>query len=450
MVHKNLFQYQTGKPKFIINYDQKNDFYYDLIQYELDHKIYYFGDNFKNHYEIRVGPLFKIKSTVKKLATFTIVFFKTTFLFKKNTHKIWNSANFNFDSHFNSSEHACGSPPWHPRIKSTFNFDFKLYLLTIRIKNKLEFYHANELVESSFFKEIDIYILALKNYIIENKIVAVFLPQTMGFFEKVIVYIFKELGRPTFLFNHGLPYYWGSCDNLANYFVVWGSAIKGNYVKKGYNENNIIVSGHPLYRKLEIKNLKFDLDNILILTKSMNGIPSYDEYTLRDRSNCIVYLNMIQLVLKSLGVTRVRFRPHPSENSNWYLKYIDNNFYSVDTEKLAKSLKLSTVVIGPTSSVFLESLLAQVNYVIFEPTLDNGNSFDNVRFVPPFDNTDTRVPIANDIDSLLEILNKKIRVDTSIINEYCLPEFNVEAITRILKQNINPVGPTGVDDETER
>ena len=137
-----------------------------------------------------------------------------------------------------------------------------------------------------------------------------------------------------------------------------------------------------------------------------------------------------------MGVTKARFRPHPSENISWYLKFIDKNFYIADTDELSVSLAKSTVVIGPTSTVFIESLLSGINYVVFEPTLDNGYSFDNFKIVPPFNNLDTRLKCANNMEMLYKILNEKIKVDSSIISDYCKSEFNIEMIIEIIKNSL--------------
>ena len=226
MEYNNQFKYKTNKPKFIINYNEKKEFYYDLIQYELDQKMYYFGENFKNHYEVKLKLSAKMKFYVKNLLIHILLYFKMFLLRRKNTNLIWNSAYFNFDSKFNSLNFQCGSPPWNPRLKSNFFFDHKIYKLTNNINKKLRTYHANELIKDSFFLEIDTYRSIIKKYIIENRVVAVFLPHSIGFFEKIIISVFNELSRPTFTFNHGLPYYWKSCDNLTDYFVVWGNAVK--------------------------------------------------------------------------------------------------------------------------------------------------------------------------------------------------------------------------------
>jgi hypothetical protein len=428
------FFYDTNKPKTTINYDKKNDRFYDLIQYELDKNIYYFGDNFNNHKEIKtnIGKQVKVNTRILLIHVFNFVK-----MFQKNSgksKKIWSSTYIDVSDKFKNTGLEIGSTPWQIKFGTSPIYNYTLYRQTRNLQKKLAFSNSNQLTNDSFFAEIEKYEMSLKKYIIDNKIQAIFLPHTIGFFEKLVVNIFKELGRPTFLFIHGLPYYWKTTDNRADYFVVWGPAIKKNYIDSGYAENKIIVSGHPLYKLSEHNNLKFNLENVLIITKSMNGIPFYDEYTLRDRSNCIVYMNMIQFVLKSLGVSKARFRPHPSENVDWYLKFIDKDFFTIDTNKLSASLNLSTVVIGPTSTVFLESLLLGINYVVFEPTLANGYTFDNCKAVKPFDGTDSRLPCAKNIDELFKILSDRMIVDPAIISDYCSDEFNIKIIEDIIKK----------------
>ncbi len=71
----------------------------------------------------------------------------------------------------------------------------------------------------------------------------------------------------------------------------------------------------------------------------------------------ILYLYRIQKVLTAFGVRSVRLRPHPSENRNWYTKYFDPNFFKLNPYDLETSMKKATLVIGPSSTVFIESSL---------------------------------------------------------------------------------------------
>lgn len=163
----------------------------------------------------------------------------------------------------------------------------------------------------------------------------------------------------------------------------------------------------------------------------MNGAQHNDGVRLTDRGNLILYLYMVQSVLKKFGVKRVRFRPHPSENSAWYFKFIDKDFYQVDHENLQKSLQKSTIVIGPTSTVFLETLYNGVNYVCFEPSW-NGMDLTNFELVPPFDGSDERLPVAKNEEQLECIIKEKTKVDISIFNEYIKTPFDLSFVKSMI------------------
>ena len=60
--------------------------------------------------------------------------------------------------------------------------------------------------------------------------------------------------------------------------------------------------------------LRFSFQDIVVVAKSMSGVRIGKEKFVEDRGKSIVYLLMLEDVLKSLGVKSVRLRPHPSES----------------------------------------------------------------------------------------------------------------------------------------
>ena len=166
----------------------------------------------------------------------------------------------------------------------------------------------------------------------------------------------------------------------------------------------------------------------------MNGAPMGDEYSLGDRGNCIYYMLMIQNALKKIGVERVRFRPHPSESISWYLKYLDNDFFMPDTENLETSLKKSSLVIGPTSTVFLESLIYNINYIVFEPRLENGNCLSNYPVPAPFNGKTSKVPTAASEEELYFNITNEVKIDSSILKDYIDSSFESSLIFNKIDQ----------------
>lgn len=261
---------------------------------------------------------------------------------------------------------------------------------------------------------------------------ALVVPNDMTFFENLSIRIFRRMKKPSFVFLHGLPGRYNRIDdNRADHLVVWGEAIKRHYMAAGVDSTKIHVSGHPLYRGVPSGKLRCSLDDVLVLTKSMNGGNHGTDVILSDRGNCALYLVMLEDILKKYGVSRARFRTHPSENTGWYRQFIDTDFWVEDTESVQSSLARSTLVIGPTSTMFLESIWHGINYMIFEP-LRGGTSLDNYPLVPPFDGTDVRIPVAHDAVTLVRMLREGTRPDMSFWADYVSDGFDLGFMTSLL------------------
>jgi len=251
--------------------------------------------------------------------------------------------------------------------------------------------------------------------------------------ERIAIKVFKEIQKPSFLFSHGLPARYSSiADDRTDYLIVWGEKIKQHYIANGYSSNKIYVSGHPYYQALKKKELRFSLNNILVITKPLPGTQPYNDRSIYfDRGNLILYLYSIQTVLRKFGIKSVRFRPHPSENGLWYLQYIDTDFYQLDNDNLIDSLNKSYLIIGSTSTVILEAIYYGVNYVVYEPAI-NGVTLNGLPVVPPFDGTDSRLPVAKNEDELYSIIKDKITVDISIWNDYIKTPFDISFIKTLI------------------
>jgi hypothetical protein len=296
----------------------------------------------------------------------------------------------------------------------------------------------SELLDEQLFNKIDDYKEALKEYVQSNPIRALFLAQDLGLFEKIAIEVFKELRLPTFNFIHGFPAIYNGIDNnRTDYIVVWGDEIKNNFTRAGYQENKIIVNGHPKYKKLNIKPLKFSFEDVLIVSKSLIGSQYSDEIILGDRSNLIFYLLSIQEVLEKFNIKKVRFRPHPSENINWYYKFIDKNFFQPDIIDASDSLLKSTLVIGGTSTMFFESIIHGVNYVVFEPKDANDKLIDGFIPISPFDGKNIKVPVAKSSSELLSILEHKLKVENSVLYDFIDKDFNQQIILEKIVNHCN-------------
>jgi hypothetical protein len=221
-------------------------------------------------------------------------------------------------------------------------------------------------------------------------------------------------------------------DNRADFLVVWGQAIREHYRQAGADPAKIIVSGHSELSQSAATTLRHDTKKILVITKSMSGgQPITGRTVVSDRSDSILYLYLVQDALKSLGVARARFRAYPSENVSWYERYLDPGFYHADTLPLTESFRQTILVIGPTSTVFLNALVTGVNYLVFEPTR-GGLDLLGYPFVPPFDHSDDRLRIAHDSGQLAKLIRGRELVDVGILTDYVGTSFDLTRVQSII------------------
>lgn len=402
----------------------------DLLKYELDQRIYYFGGHFKRSREKEIilsqTGFARFKYFLRNIYAFCLLF-KTV---KKSSGKIIIS-----DAYFSVNARLAGlglnilrplhSLVWGGRPAG----NFKILSEFIALDKVIRSGDFRELLSDSFLKQLDLFTDQLTEYYRSLGVDALIVPNDISFFEQLNIQVFKRLGKPSFIFSHGGPpgRYNIYDENQTDYLIVWGEKIKQHYIKSGFKPDKIIVSGHPFYERLSAEPLRYGLDNILVISKSLNGAQHRGGVVLADRGNLIVYLNQVQAALEELGVKKARLRVHPSENINWYFKFIDQDFFSPDQESLVDSLKKSTLVIGPTSTVFLESIYYGVNYLVYEPTVQ-GTDMSGYPLVPPFDGSDQKVPAANDEASLRQILREKKIVDKTIFNDYIDTPFSLKGL----------------------
>lgn len=402
--------------------------YADLLKYELDQRCYYYGDHYLNSLEKKHSFKAEIEKNALEKLIDAYVWLNS---FSKTSHsaKILSTAYHNIPEKFKNEQFSFSRPPWNYNKDSSNVFDFALYQKAKYLLRQVEGRNFQELFSDEFSQLIDDFSKQLEGYLVKNNFVANFLPADVGFFEKLSIQVGKQLGIPSFLFIHGLPAAYNSIENnRTDYLVVWGEAIKRNFVQHGIAPSKIIVAGHPAYSRPVHTKLRNEWNDILIVTKSIPGSQISHHYSIKDRSNLIYYLGVLQQTLESIGVKSVRLRPHPSESIEWYKKWIDNRFYRMDVGPLSTALDRSSLVIGPTSTLFVESLVKGVNYVVFEPFFLHQMGLDGNILVPPFDGSDHRVPVANSAEALVDILSSKKCADLSILEDYISEKFDTSQI----------------------
>jgi hypothetical protein len=324
------------------------------------------------------------------------------------------------------------SPSWRIIKNMKVLGDFDLFNMSQKINLKFQNSNFVDLLQKDFLKDIDELENLMITFFQNKKIRSIFVPNDISFFENFSIHICKHVGIPSFVFLHGLPGRYNNIDdNRSDFLIVWGERIKEHYVNFGMNPSKIFVSGHPFYKKYVATKLKFSFDNILILTKPLNGVHMSDGVLLANRANLILYLYSLEKILRRFGIKSVRFRPHPSENADWYLKFLNKDFYKLDRGNITESIQKSTLVIGPTSTVFLESLYYGINYVVYEPAIKNIDLV-NCPLVPPFDGEDLKVPVAKDETGLEYILKNKVMVDPSCFDDYITTPFDLSFVKNLI------------------
>jgi hypothetical protein len=403
----------------------------DSLKYELDQHVYYFGNHFKFPKKRLDVKNFGFLAQLKRDLFFSIQMFKNHKInFSQKT--ILSNAYFSINEELRQLHYNVYSPSWWISSDRIVLTTPKLYKLSEEVRKRLKTGSYKELISKSFICLVNDFYEVLDSFYTQKHISALFVPNDVTFFENLSIQLCKRKNIPSFIFLHGLPGRYNLIDeNRADYLIVWGEKIKENYVKTGFDPSKIFVSGHPYYKAILNQNFRFSLDNVLVLTKSMNGTPHSDKVVLGDRGNSILYLLQIQNVLKKFGVKNVRFRPHPCENYVWYYSFIDPDFFKLDVESLDLSLKRTSLVIGPTSTVLIESIYFRVNYLVFEPCNSNVDLF-NYPLVAPFDGSDSRIPVAKTEEELNYLLKNKFEINPTFFSEYVKTPFDISFVKNLI------------------
>jgi hypothetical protein len=410
------------------NFDSKK---LEILKQEFNFRIYSYGNQFKNPHENKKQ---KFSAVILQYLKSVYILLKI-FLNKKvdnNKKAILSSAYFNVNDELSKLGFEVYSPSWYLKKDGNVLPNLSLFYSSKKILATLSSSNFRDLLTPNFISQIDGFEKKVLKALQINNIQAVIVSNDMTFLDKILIDVCKKLKIPSFLFLHGLPSNFNLVDNnITDYLIVWGEKLKENFIKTGFNKDKIIVSGHPYYKLQVDSPLQFSLNNILVLTKPMDEGQFADKVRLSDRSHSILYLFSIEKVLRSFGVNSVRIRMHPGENPEWYYQYINEDFFILDKLNLKKSIDNSTLVIGPTSTVFLESIYYRRNYLVYEPGVYGFDLFNHKLF-PPFDGSENKVPIAKNEVELIQLIKDKTIVDSSILSDYLRIPFDLEIIKKII------------------
>lgn len=405
---------------------------FNTLKYELDKRIYYYGDQFKYPFSPGRKKLPQLAKGVLKRVFITSKIISSS---NKSATKprILSSAYFTVNSELSSIGYDVFCPPWSITKDRNVLPDLELYEQSRKMEAILQKASFAYLLSEDCKACIESFELQLELSLKKCKINAVMVANDIGFFESILIKVCKKRNIPSFIFLHGLPGRYNIIDeNKTDFLIVWGKKIKQNYIDYGFNEKKVIISGHPYYKDFKLQPLSFSLENVLVLTKSMSGGQHSDKVRVGDRGNSILYLLSIEKVLRSFGVKSVKLRPHPSESIEWYYQYIDAHFFKADTLPLESSIANSSLLLGPTSTVFLEAIYNGKNYLVYEPANDEVDLF-GFKLIPPFNKKDARVPVATNDVELSEMIKEKRVVVADVFYDYIQTKFDIAKIKDIVK-----------------
>lgn len=404
----------------------------DVIKYWVLNRVYYYGDHNSFNPEGRNSMLPNIH--FKNMLLNVLILLISQVRKSNLSNLVQNCAYFKMNQELNEIGYNTTAAPWNLKYTDLYTGDIDIYRKCKKIL-KIERENFNDAILGGFVEKIKVFASDLKTYYSRCNIKATFHANDLHIMDNITIKVFSQLNRPSFVALHGIPARYNDIDeNRGSYLLVWGEKLKQNYINAGINPDKIIITGHPQYSGLPFpKKLRFDTTNILVLTMDIPAIPHSSYYFHPgDRSDSLYYIFSVQHVLKQLGVKHARLRCHPGENPKWYLKYIDKTFYTLDSEELKNSIQSSTLVIGPSSTVAIESLVSGVNYIVYEPRNYDGNCLTGLSSVPPFDASEPKMNSCHDENRLKHVIQQRQCVDMSILEEYIQDHFDLSEIKRII------------------
>lgn len=378
-----------------------------LMKYPLHHHLYSYGNHSRISYERRIRNDAKIKD-------FLYFYYAKWYRLglKKLNNSIVSSANLTVNRSIEEQGFNvfllkyCLSYKSYKFLENFKNIDFNKYLSTEFEAKIIEI--KEELI--SIFKSNNIRFLLLASDVTP--------------LEKIAIRACQTLEIPTGVFLHGLPAEYDLIDNFSvDYTFVWGESIKKNYVELGCKKD-IIVTGNPNYSGAHP--LSGCHDKVVVISFCAGDAYDGSSDLIADRGLCIQYVYAVEKVLKEYGVTSAILRVHPHENKDWYRKFIDTEFYTMDTKTLYDTLSDAKFLVGPVSSVLIDTVSHFVPYYSYVITKEvNPHSWN---LVPPFRKQDG-LPIAYSEEELLNNLKKENYVKDEQVRSYYAKSFDVSLIT---------------------
>lgn len=402
---------------------------YDLLLYHVNNVLFNYGDHQKVlKFNLSYKFNFIIKYTIQFVTHYLLIAIKN----KKKKKVIISNSNVNLI--FN--DYYIVSPPWNLNFKNKFFTTYKLSNVIFKIQLLLLKKSLKVLFSENFKNLMCLFEIEFKNFLIVNDVKCVVFKNDMSFFENLSIKIAKKNNIPTLVYLHGLPSRYNKIDdNRAEYLIVWCKGIKAAYLKSGVFPDKILTIKHPVYSDFKNYNLVSSLDHVLVLTKAIAGTPSSsNKLFFGDRSKSLLYIEQIKSILIEFGVKNARLRLHPSESLVFYKNNLIDDFFIIDLDDKIRSIKKSSLVIGPSSTMVLDSIKTGVNYILYEPKIDNILFDNSSELVSPFDGL-SFIKLSKTIEEIkYHIENPSINIDFFKLNEFFeIVDTDYQKLTKILK-----------------
>jgi hypothetical protein len=260
-----------------------------------------------------------------------------------------------------------------------------------------------------------------------------------AFWERCAIRACQAAGVPTAVFLHGLPARYNARDDgRADRLFVWGDRLRALYTAAGHPPERVVAVGHPQYPfDGRAAPRPMSLANPLVLTNSIPGCFSSDPADRLfppDREALLVFAERVKEALRACGCAGAWLRPHPSERASFYAPVLDG-FYRLDTRPLGRSLDEASIVLGSPSTVMMEALYRGLNTVVYEPSIADASSI-GYRIVPPFDGSDPGFLVARTTGELSDILRSGRTSSQQILQGYLGDRFDPETMLRELMRGV--------------
>ena len=354
---------------------------YDLLLYQANSILYNYGDHHKANSPDLTA---KIKTVGKRLFQ-DLYRFKFLYPYSSGRGRKCVLSNAYVDLGLEQAEVFL--PPWSSSFNNKILSNWALANTIRAIYFHLSKRSIKDLFSSDFLTLVRQYETQFSQLLTENEVTCLIVPNDLSFFENLSLKTARKRGIATMVYLHGLPGRYNPIDdNRADYLVVWGKGIKEQYMKQGVEPSKILALKHPVYSNFEEISLRSGLKEVLVISKALPGTPSSsDKLKVADRAECLFYLDQLKKILQQMRVSKAKLRIHPSESESFYLDNLCDDFYFIDKDDKLTSLKKSSLVIGPTSTMLLDSIKSGVNYILYAPDRSEEIGGSNEELVSPFD-----------------------------------------------------------------